>query len=163
MLIKLYHVPVGKLIIPIICDTLCYLSLYKINWFFSPSNGGSPKKRDIGFVDLFYDLWIQQSYHFYDFWIQIFFVHFYNFWIQKLLYFCGFWIQKLHHFYDFWIQNFFVHFFNCWIQKLQNFCSFWIQKLRHFYDFWEPYESWGADCLAPAGGPMDRRARLNLT
>ena len=90
--------------------------------------------RDIGFVDLFYDLWIQKSHHFYDFWIQNFFVHFYNFWLQKLLYFCGFWIQKLHPFQQFLYQEFFVHFY--WIQKLQYFCSFWIQKLHHFYDFW---------------------------
>ena len=58
---------------------------------------------------------------------------------------------------------FFVHFYNFWIQKLQYFGSFWVQKLHHFYNFWGPYRSWGDICLAPAGGPMDRRARLNLT
>ena len=26
----------------------------------------------MGFVDLFYYIWIQKSHHFYDFWIQIF-------------------------------------------------------------------------------------------
>ena len=40
--------------------------------------------RHKGFVDLFYDFWIQKSHHFYGFCIQIFFVPFYNFWIQKI-------------------------------------------------------------------------------
>ena len=31
------------------------------------------KLPDIGFVDLFYDFWIQKSHHFYDFWIHNFF------------------------------------------------------------------------------------------
>ena len=58
---------------------------------------------------------------------------------------------------------FFVHSYNFWIQKLPYFCSSWIQKLHHFYDFWGPYGSWGDVCLAPAGSPMDFRARLSLT
>ena len=58
---------------------------------------------------------------------------------------------------------FFVHFYNFWIQKMQYFCSFWIQKVHHFYNLWGPYASWGEICLAPAGGPIDRRACLNLT
>ena len=34
---------------------------------------------DIGFVNLFYDFWIQVSHHFYDFWIQKFFSQFLQF------------------------------------------------------------------------------------
>ena len=34
---------------------------------------------DIGFVDLFYDFWIQKSHNFYDFWIQNFFCPFWQF------------------------------------------------------------------------------------
>ena len=34
---------------------------------------------DIGFVDLFYDFWIQKLHHDYDFWIQKFFCPFFEF------------------------------------------------------------------------------------
>ena len=88
-----------------------------------------------GFVDLFYNFWIQKSHHFYSFWIQIFFVHFYNFWIQKLQYFYGFWIQKPRHVYNFWIQKFFDPYSQfldpesaVFLQFLQHFCNFLIIK-----------------------------------
>ena len=113
---------------------------------------------DIGFVDLSTISGSRNPTIFTISGSRFFFVQFYNFRIQKLQCFSAFWISTISG-----SRFFFVHFYNFWIQKLQYFCSFWIQKLHHFYDFWGPYGSWGDVCLAPAGGPMDRRARLNLT
>ena len=119
---------------------------------------------DIGFFDLFYNFWIQKSHHFYDFWIQKLFCPFLQFLDPETAVFLQFLDPETAPFLRFLDPEFFfVHFYNFWIQKLQYFCSFWIQKLHHFYNFWGPYGSWGDVCLAPAGGPMDRTARLNLT
>ena len=37
------------------------------------------QRLDIGFVDLFYNFWIQKSHHFYDVWIQEFFCQYLQF------------------------------------------------------------------------------------
>ena len=95
---------------------------------------------DIGFVDLFYDLWIQKLHHFY-----------------------GLWIQKAHHFYDLWIQNFCCPFLQFLDPGTAVFLQFLDPETAPFLQFLAPYRLWGDICLAPAGGPMDRRARLNLT
>ena len=90
-----------------------------------------------GFVDLFYDFWIQKSHHFYNFWIQKFCSSIFtisgsrNCSISAVSGSRNCTISTISG-----SRNFLVHIHDFWIQKLQYFSSFWIQKLHHFYNFW---------------------------
>ena len=121
------------------------------------SDWSSPHK---GFVDLFYDLWIQKSHHFYGFWIQKLFCPFLQFLDPETAVFLRFLDPESAPFLRFLDPEFFLSIStisgsrNCSISAVsgsrnrtistisgsRNFLvhihNFWIQKLQYFCSFW---------------------------
>ena len=89
-----------------------------------------------GFVDLFYNFWIQKSHHFNCFQFQNLFCPSLQFLDPETSVFLWFLnpenstISTI-----FGSRNLLVHIHNFWIEKLQYFSCFLIQKLHHFCNF----------------------------
>ena len=83
--------------------------------------------------------------------------------IKDLSPFLQFWDPEIAPFLPFLDPEFFCPFLQFLDPETAVFLQFLDPETAPFLQFLGAYGSLGDVCLAPAGGPMDRRARLNLT